>query len=244
MARVTANVAVVSDNGLWYWAAGHWWPLSPGASNKPGFRESRLKGLPLDFITAEQLAENGEALAWLMQEDKLSLEAAEEELAQYWFGHSTGVAYFDGTKVLIVWREVGDKGWVAKSEIRPIATLEAVRRFLDVDGTTITFYRSDTDPGLTIRACQASEQVELFLTAITEAKPSVEINADASDAYLSRDDGGRRALIRLAKTTGLRSVAITQQAASRRVSLCPECKAPLPPKAQQCSFCKAYIERV
>ena len=142
----------------------------PGASNKPGFRESRLKGLPLDFITAEQLAENGEALRGDAGGQAVS-RSSWEELAQYWFGHSTGVAYFDGTKVLIVWREVGDKGWVAKSEIRPIATLEAVRRFLDVDGTTITFYRSDTDPGLTIRACQASEQVELFLTAITEAKP-------------------------------------------------------------------------
>ena len=244
MARVTANVAVVSNNGLWFWAAGRWWPLSPGAPNKPGFRESRLKGLTLDFITAEQLAENGEALARLMHKEKLSLEAAEEELAQYWFGHSTGVAYFDGTKVRIVWREVEDAGWVVNSLIRPLATLEAIRRFLDVDGTTITFYQSDKDEGFTTRACQATEQVELFLTAITEAKPTVEINGDPNDAYLSRDDSGRRALMRLARTTGLRAVTVTQQAPSPRVSLCPECKAPLPPKAHQCSFCKAYIERV
>jgi len=209
----------------------------------------------------EQLAENGAALARLMENDKLSLEAAERQLAQPWFDYSTGRAYFDRAKVLVVWKKMqstpATSVWRKTRDGRPItyyktrqvtmvykqplAAIEAIRRYVDVDGTTVTFYQSDTDAGFTVRVCRPSEQVEWFLNAITEAKPSVEINRDPNDAYLSRDDGGRRALMRLAQTTGVLPVAITEQTAPPTVSLCPACNAPLPPRAQRCAFCNAYI---
>jgi hypothetical protein len=206
--------------------------------NKPGFGESRLKGVPLDLMTAEQLEENGAALAEFMQSDHLSLKAAEYELRQPWFDHSTGRAYFDGAKVYVVWKtnQVTMLPWQL-----PLAALEAVRRFLDVDGTTVVFYKGDKDAGFTVRACRPPEQVEEYLSVITGLKQSVEINRDPNDAYLSRDDGGRRAIMRLAQTTGVLPVAVSEQTAPARVSSCPACNAPLPPRAERCSFCNAYI---
>ncbi len=282
-------MAVVSDNGLWYRAEGQWLPLLPeavneprsgestlrghwsslvrGLTNKPGFGESKLRGVPLDFITEEQLRENGAALARLMQKDRLSLDAAESKLGQYWFDHSAnqpsdaGRAYFDGSKVYVVWKTY-QTAWVTSSRTKaknggpdtslqtnrvqlahglPLAAIQAIRRIVDVDGITVTFYQGDADAGFTVRACRPSEQVEQYLTAIAEAKSSVEINGDPNDSYLSRDDGGRRALMRIAQTTGVLPVAISEHTAPARVSLCPACNAPLPPRAQRCSFCNAYI---
>ena len=90
MARLTANGAIVSDDGQWYYDGFRWKPLVATAPGKPpgfispegkqllGLNEERRKSLGW---SARTVGQSGEELAALVAQHG-SLEAAERSLAE------------------------------------------------------------------------------------------------------------------------------------------------------------------